>query len=69
MTIQTIEISGERYVIISERDFLRLRGQTGEVNGASAAPARDLNQPVFKEIEPLRIAGEPASETLIRDRR
>ena len=66
--IQTIEIHGERFVILPEREFLALRPQT---NGAHAAamPAAGNGTPRFREVTPLPVDGAPASDMLLRDRR
>lgn len=66
MVIQTIEIHGERFVILPEREFLALRP-----NAVSppAAPAPVNGAARFREVVPMRVEGTPASELLLRDRR
>jgi len=67
MTVQTIEIHGERYVLLSERDFLALKGN------ASSSPQQDSQDANgasrFREVTPVEAPGTPASEILLRDRR
>ncbi len=68
MTIQTIEIHGERYVVLLERDFLALRANAPV--SSTAQPPPPANGPArFREVVPLRVGGTPASEILIQDRR
>lgn len=67
MTIQTIEIRGERFVIISEHDFLLLQSRTAEPR-LMRAPNAPEAAPRFREITPLPVSGTPASEILIQDR-
>jgi hypothetical protein len=68
MTIQHIELRGERYVIISERDFLELRGKRPESEDEPMSKPRPSNKR-FRDVTPLQVDGTPASEILIRDRR
>jgi hypothetical protein len=67
MTIQTIEIHGERYVLLSERDFLTLT--RNQAPTAGIAPRPENGQSPFREVVPLRVGGTPASELLLKDRR
>jgi hypothetical protein len=66
--IQTIEIHGERFVILPEREFLALRPPTNGAN-APAAPTAGNGTPRFREVTPLPVDGAPASDMLLRDRR
>ena len=66
MTIQTVELSGERYVILPERDFLELQKQRPAPQPAETT-ATGASQ--FREVVPLKVAGIPPSELLIQDRR
>lgn len=68
MTIQTIELLGERYVILSEREFLALQAKHPSVLGNGAAPS-DPSEQRFREVAPLPVGGMPASQILIQDRR
>lgn len=63
MSIQMIELDGRRYVIIPERDFLSLK------DGGQPAPVAPASMGKFKEVVPLVIRGETASEMLLRERR
>jgi hypothetical protein len=67
MTIQTIQIGGERYVLLLERDFLAL--QRHPRTEAAESPSPQVNGPRFREVTPLPVEGTPASEILLRDRR
>jgi len=68
MTIQHIELRGERYVILPEREFLELQQR---VSTSPAAPdaVTESSKPRFREITPLPVGGPPASEMRIQDRR
>jgi hypothetical protein len=66
--IQTIEIHGERFVILPEREFLAMRPQTNGVH-APAVTVAGNGTPRFREVTPLPVDGAPASELLLRDRR
>ena len=63
MAIQTVEIHGERFVLIPEREFLALQSQI-----PTALPTR-VDSKRFRDITPLRVGGVPASDLLIQDRR
>lgn len=68
MSIQTIEIHGERFVILSERDFLAIQSLKDPMS--SVEPQLSGNhQARFREVEPLKLEGTPASELLLQDRR
>ena len=63
MTIQTVELHGERYVILPEREFLEMQGKLPASQSPQGRPSK------FREVTPLKVSGIPASELLIRDRR
>jgi hypothetical protein len=65
MTLQTVELLGERYVILREKEFLEL--QQKAQRAASVEP-NPLTSGEFRHVVPLRVGGVPASELLIRDR-
>jgi len=68
MTIQHIELRGEHYVIVSERDFLELQQQRSQA--PVRLPAKPATAaPRFREVVPLPVPGMPASAMLIQDRR
>jgi hypothetical protein len=77
MTVQHIELGGERYVILPEREFEALaRSSAGRTPSDSAplhkpapagVPVRAATK--FHAVVPLQVAGTPASEILLRDRR
>jgi hypothetical protein len=68
MTIQTVELHGERYVIMSEREFMEMRHKLAEAPSAKPdSPGSDKAR--FREVAPLKTSGVPVSELLIRDRR
>jgi hypothetical protein len=66
MTLQTVELQGERYVILREKEFLELEQSAHATTPAE--PAHSSGGP-FREVIPLRLGGVPASELLIQDRR
>jgi hypothetical protein len=66
MTIQTVELCGERYVILPEREFLELQRKVPATAAIEPTLSPDGG---FREVVPLRVGGIPASELLIRDRR
>ena len=68
MSIQTIEINGERFVILSERDFLALQASSLD-EAAADSPNSGNGAHRFRDVEPIRLAGRPASELLLQDRR
>ena len=68
MTIQHIELRGERYVILPEREFLELQRRLPESQAAQMA-ASDRNAAPFRDVVPLKMGGVPASKMLIQDRR
>jgi hypothetical protein len=57
--------TGERYVVLQERDFLELQ-QAAPVNEGKLSEAAAEK---FREVIPVKTGGMPASEMLIRDRR
>jgi hypothetical protein len=63
-TIQTIELSGQRYVVLPESEYLTLRSRS---HRASAESEQHV-APAFKRIKPLQVTGVPASEMMLRDR-
>lgn len=68
MTIQHIELRGERYVIVPEREFLELQRRLPESQTPDAVSTGRSATP-FREVTPLKVGGAPASEMLIQDRR
>ena len=66
MTIQTIELCGERYVILPEREFLELQKK---ISAPPSTESKPLAGGGFPEVIPLNVGGVPASELLIQDRR
>jgi hypothetical protein len=66
MTLQTVELHGERYVIVRESDFLELQQKA---QAATSIEPKPLTGAGFRHVVPLRVGGDPASELLIRDRR
>ena len=64
MTIQVVELSGQRYVIIPEREFLEFQAKAGVETSQT-----DPKNRKFREVIPLQISGIPASELLMQDRR
>lgn len=72
MTIQTIELSGERYVILPEQEFLELQQKLAAspgTNAQSPGHSRAHGPARFRDVVPLRVGGVPASQLLIQDRR
>lgn len=74
MAIQTIELSGQRYVILPEREFLELRARRptevpAESSAVSSPAPHAGGGAKFREVVPLRVGGVAASELLMRDRR
>jgi len=74
MTVQHIELAGQRYVILPEHEFKKmLRDDDQRQDSTSAGsdqPAAAVHQEAsFPEITPLKVQDPPASEMLIRDRR
>jgi hypothetical protein len=67
MTIQTVELAGRRFVIISEEDFQRLWKSAG--SGGLPRPEGPPRRGQFAAVKPLKVSGIPASELLIQDRR
>ena len=67
MTIQTVELAGRRFVIIPEDEFQKLTKDAG--TNDSGQPQRTRQPSQFAQVTPLKIAGIPASELLIQDRR
>jgi hypothetical protein len=65
MTVQTVELCGERYVILPEREFLEMRKQIPAENQS----ASEATSGGFREVVPLQVGGVPTSEMLIQDRR
>ncbi len=66
MAIQTVELQGERYVILPEREFLELQQKFPNVS-STEAPLPANGQ--FREVVPVRVGGISASELLMQDRR
>ena len=66
MSIQTIEIHGERFVILSERDFLAIQANSDPTSSSLNAGNGELR---YREVVPLQFEGTPASELLLQDRR
>ncbi len=64
MTFQTIEIAGQRLVILPEEEFRKLHQST-----VSNEPAMNSEKAKFAVVQPLKVGGQPASEMLIQDRR
>lgn len=68
MAIQTVELQGERYVIVPEQEFLKLQGQLSQLVLNPPDPQRSATVG-FREIVPLRVTGVAVSEIMIQDRR
>jgi hypothetical protein len=73
MTVQHIELGGERYVILPEREFDQMVRRHNDhqhpmANSPQSCPAAH-EEASFPDITPLDIKGPPASELLLRDRR
>lgn len=68
MTIQTVELCGERYVILPEREFLELQRKIPGSQAVEEGPSVPVAGR-FREVVPVRVGGIPASELLIQDRR
>jgi hypothetical protein len=68
MSIQHIQLRGERYVILPEEEFLELQRHRPESEAAQPSASRSSAH-AFHEVVPLKVGGVPASELLIRDRR
>lgn len=68
MTVNTVELKGERFVILTEADFLDLKRRSNPAPRAASAAA-SARGPTFAEVTPLEVGGEPASDLLVRDRR
>jgi hypothetical protein len=66
MTIQTVELSGKRYVILPEREFLELQKR---VRATTSTETQSSMAGGFREVVPLCVDGIAASELLIQDRR
>ncbi len=67
MNVQTIEIAGQRFVILSEPDFQELERRL--LAEGHASPAAASTKPRFEPVTPFEIRGESASDMLIRERR
>lgn len=67
MTVQTIEIHGERYVLLSERDFLAL--QSKSTSPSQLADRGTNGSSRFRDVTPVELPGTPASDILLRDQR
>lgn len=63
-TVQTLELSGQRYVVLPEAEYLTLRSRIGK---ATEESAQDV-PPVFSKVTPVQVGGVPASEMMLRDR-
>jgi hypothetical protein len=68
MAAQTIEIHGEKYVILPEQEYLALQLSITQVSPA-ATPAPENGSARFRNVVPLHVGGTPPSELLMRDRR
>jgi hypothetical protein len=72
MTIQTVELAGQRFVILPESEFReierKLASQMEPPTVAGVAASAMTNQR-FEAVVPFTVAGEQASEMLIRERR
>jgi hypothetical protein len=66
MTLQTVELLGERYVILREKEFRELEQRARSIRPAESNPKPGGH---FREVTPLKVGGVPASELLIQDRR
>ena len=66
MTVKTVELRGERFVIPAEADFLKLQNE-------SNTPGRDgatlATPPCFPDVTPIDVGGIAASTLLLQDRR
>ena len=67
MTVQTIEIVGRRFVLLSEEEFRELERRAAGTE--SAASALEAPRQRFADVTPFVVSGESASEMLIRERR
>jgi hypothetical protein len=68
MTIQHVELRGERYVILPEREYLELQQRLHASSATrDAAPPPTVGR--FRKVVPLKVGGVPASQMLIQDRR
>lgn len=67
MTIQTIELAGQRFVILPESEFREIeRTLASRQQSISDLPAGSHR---FEPVKPFAVSGEQASEMLIRERR
>lgn len=66
MNIQVVELSGERYVILPEKEFLQIQAKAAPEKGAGSNGAR--SSPRYRKVIPLRVEGIPVSQLLIQDR-
>ena len=69
MTIQTIELFGERYVIMPEREYLVLTQNPHPSGNGHPEPGVAASPPRFEKVVPLEVPGRPVSEMIIQDRR
>lgn len=65
MNVQTIEIIGHRFVLVPEDQFRELEKSAKAAKESPVPKARKR----FAEVVPFEVAGESASEMLIRERR
>lgn len=66
MTVQTLELAGQRFVVVPEKEFRKLEQ---EAKSARPTPGkRDAGQR-FASVTRLKVSGIPASQLLIQDRR
>lgn len=64
MIVQTVELAGQRFVVLPEEDFRKLEREAHPSSSATAKP-----RPKFAPVMPLKVRGIPASESPTRDRR
>lgn len=66
MTIQTVELAGQRFVILSEPEFRELERRLSQQAGAPPLPPSPSQ---FDPVTPFEVPGESASDMLVRERR
>jgi hypothetical protein len=67
MAVQTVEISGRRFVLLPEDEFRELERKASQATSQTTR-ARSP-RPRFADVTPFVIRGESASDMLIRERR